>query len=136
MRPSSLFQLAETKAYKKQNIRLTDQNKVDFLNQKRLLEIIQKKAFKIRFENSGILGVGCREICVFQRVYPVFIFPCKSGVFFFSCFYVTDLSYTVPTIVFLHFRAVFNLYIKVVLRCFFTWDPLSCLRRHLRRISR
>ena len=136
MRPSSLFQLAETKAYKTQNIRLKDQNKLDFLNQKRLLEIIQKKAFKIRFENSGILAVGCREICVFQQVYPVFIFPCKSGVFFFSCFYVTDRSYTVPTIVFLHFRAVFNLYIKVVLRCFFTWDPLSCLWRRFKRISR
>ena len=136
MRPSSLFQLAETKAYKKQNIRLTDQNKLDFLNQKRLLEIIQKKAFKIRFENSGILAVGCREICVFHRVYPVFTFPCKSGGFLFSSFYVSHLSYIVPSIVFLHFRAVFNLYIKVVLRCFFTWDPLSCLWRRFKRISR
>ena len=119
MLPSSLFQLAETNAYKKQSVRLTDRNKLDFLNQKRLLKIIQKKAFKIRFENSGILAVGCREICVFQRVYPVFTFPCKSGGFFFSSFYVCDLSYTVPSIVFLYFRAVFNLNIKVVLRCFF-----------------
>ena len=101
-----------------------------------MLKIIEKKAFKKRFENSGILAVGCREICVSQRVYPVFIFPCKSGGFFFSSFYVSDLSYTVPTIVFLHFRAIFNLYIKVVQMCFFTWDPLSCLRRQLRRISR
>ena len=95
-----------------------------------------KKAFKIRFENSGILAVGCREICVFQRVYPVFIFPCKSGGFFFSSFYVFHLSYIVPRIVFLDLRAVFNLYIKVVLRCFFTCDPLSCLRHGLKRISR
>ena len=95
MWPSSLFQLAETKAYKKQNITLTDHNKLDFLHKKRLLKIIQKKAFKKGFENSGILAVGCREICVFQRVYPVFIFPCKFGGFSFSCFYVSDLSYTV-----------------------------------------
>ena len=119
MRPSSLFQVAETKAYKTQNVRLTDQNKLDFLNQKTFVKNNLKKAFKIRFQNSGILAVGCREICVFQRVYPVFIFPCKSGGFFFSSFYVSDLSYTVPTIVSLDFRAVFNLYIKVILRCFF-----------------
>ena len=73
---------------------------------------------------------------VFQRVYAVFIFPCKSGGVFFSSFYVSDLSYTVPSIVFLDFRAVFNLYIKVVLRCFFTCDRLSCLRRRLKTISR
>ena len=41
-----IIQLAETKAYKKQNIRLTDHNKLDFLNQKRLLNIIQKKDLK------------------------------------------------------------------------------------------
>ena len=75
-------------------------------------------------------------MCVFQRVCPVFIFPCKSGGFFFSSFCVSDLSYTVPSIVFLDFRAVFNLYIKVLLTCFFTCDVLSCLRRRLKRITR
>ena len=59
-----------------------------------------------------------------------------SGRFFFFFFYVSDLSYTVPSIVFFDFKAVFNLYIKVVLRCFFTCDRLSCLRRRLKRISR
>ena len=130
-----IIQLAETKAYKKQNIRLTDHNKLDFLNQTVVKEL-SKKAFKIRFKNSGILAVGWREKCVFQRVHPVFIFQCMSGRFFFSFFYVSDLSYTVPSIVFLDFKAVLNLYIKVVLRCFFTCDRLSCLRRRLKRISR
>ena len=55
---------------------------------------------------------------------------------FFSSFYFSDLSYTVPSIVFFDFRAVFNVYIKVVLRCFFTCDRLSCLRRLLKRIIR
>ena len=73
----------------------------------------------------------------FQRVYPVFMFPFKSGGFSFSSFYVSDLSYTVPLIVFLDFRAVFNLYKKLVPRSFlYTCDPISCLRHHLKRISR
>ena len=60
VRPSSLFQLAETKAYKTQNIRLKDQNKLDFLNQKRLLKIIQKKHLKygLRIQEFQLLGAG------------------------------------------------------------------------------
>ena len=43
----------------------------------------------------------------------MFIFPCKSGGFYYSSFYVSDLSYTIPPNVFLDFRAVFNLYIAI-----------------------
>ena len=60
MRTSSLFQLAETKAYKKQNIRLIDHNNLDFLNQKRLLKIIQKTYLKsgLRIQEFSLLGAG------------------------------------------------------------------------------
>ena len=130
-----IIQLAETKAYKKQN--LGSQTITSWISLIKLfVKNNPKKAFKITFKNRVILAVAWREKCVFQRVYPVFIFSCKSGGVFFSSFYVSDLSYTVPSIVFLDFRAVFNLYIKVVLRCFFTCDRLSCLRRRLKRISR